>query len=67
MPTAFEDRLADALELAFAEGAWDLEELIGRLNSLGSTDSEGQAWTQESFTRQLAEIAVDAVVPEVEE
>lgn len=69
-PSAFENRLADALEVAFGailteRDAWELPRLVERLNSLGSTDPDGAPWTEESFQHEIALIAADAAVREV--
>lgn len=64
-PSVFEDHLADALEVAFSERAWNLRELVARLNSLGSTNQEGTPWTEESFQHEIAVAAADSVVQEI--
>lgn len=64
MPSAYEDQLADALEVAFGEKAWELPRLVERLNSLGSTDPKGDPWTAESFQREISVIAVNAAQQE---
>lgn len=56
VPTAYENELADALEAAFAAGAWELEELVSRLNEYGLRTPEGQAWTLESFEVVMARL-----------
>jgi hypothetical protein len=48
-PTAYENRLADALEQVFAAGALELPELVRELNRLGVTAPDGSAWTEASF------------------
>lgn len=48
--TAFENRLADAIESAFASGIRELEPLVAAINDFGSTDPDGQPWTPETFT-----------------
>ena len=44
-PTDYENLLGDALEAAFAAGAWELEALVARLNADGIRTPEGRAWT----------------------
>jgi hypothetical protein len=58
--TAYEDRLADALEKVMEQGASDLESLATALNALGVLSSEGAAWTAatlESEFKRLGEAA----------
>ncbi len=52
-PTAYENQLADAMEQAFAAGAWELDALVAHLNAAGIRDSQQQAWTAESFQNAL--------------
>lgn len=66
-PTEFEDSLAEALEVAFADKAWELDELVDRLNSMGSRDPQGRTWTEATFKDQISTLADDATVPEVRE
>ena len=54
--TEFERRLADALELAFADGVVDLAPLVDRLNSDGVRDEENRAWTEKSFRVAMARL-----------
>ena len=54
--TEFERRLADALELAFADGIVDLAPLVDRLNSDGVRDEENRAWTEKSFRAAMARL-----------
>lgn len=52
-PSEFENRLGDALERAFADGAATLAEVVAHLNAQGSRDAEGQAWSEASFQAQM--------------
>ena len=55
-PTPYENRLGDALEAAFAAGAWELDALVARLNAQGVPTPDGGEWTVENFepiVRQL--------------
>jgi hypothetical protein len=58
-PTAYEDRLADALERAFGAGAVGLDDLSARLNAGGPKRSDGSAWTAENLQREFARLAGD--------
>ncbi|GAB3654310.1 recombinase-like helix-turn-helix domain-containing protein [Ramlibacter alkalitolerans] len=55
-PTVFEDLLGDAIERAFAEGAWTLPELVASLNRGGPGASNGEQWTEESFRALMARL-----------
>ena len=44
-PTDYENLLGDALEAAFASGAWELDALVARLNADGIRTPEGEQWT----------------------
>lgn len=48
-PTDYENLLGDALEAAFAAGAWQLEALLARLNADGIRTPEGREWTAAEF------------------
>lgn len=48
-PTDYENLLGDALEAAFADGAWELDALVARLNADGIRTPEGKAWTAGEF------------------
>lgn len=63
-PTEYENRLGDALEEAFSEKAWELPQLVERLNALGVSDPQGAPWTEESFPRVMASIAAEAAYQE---
>ncbi len=52
-PTAYENRLGDALEAIFGEGVDDLATVVARLNERGVRDSSGQAWNEDSFAREM--------------
>lgn len=52
-PTAYENLLADALEAAFAAGAWDLPAVAERLNADGVRTPDGQAWTASGLETEL--------------
>lgn len=55
-PTTFEDLLGDAIERAFAEGAYSLPELVSCLNRTGPSSENGEAWTEQSFQALMARL-----------
>ena len=55
-PTAYEIRLGDALEAAFAAGHHELPALVGALNAEGVTDPDGATWTEASFQTVMARL-----------
>ena len=52
-PTDYENLLADAIEAAFADGAWDLPALIARLNADGLRAPDGTVWTEARFRVEM--------------
>jgi hypothetical protein len=52
-PTDYENMLGDALEAAFSAGAWELGELVARLNADGVRTPDGREWTVENFEQIL--------------
>ena len=56
-PTDFENLLGDAIEAAFAAGAWELPALVARLNADGIRAADGREWTEASFKAAMAELA----------
>lgn len=55
-PSAWEDRLGDAIEAAFAQGIHDLAGLVAELNRVGVADPEGQAWTTQRYAEEMARL-----------
>lgn len=55
-PTAFEDRLGDAIETAYAAGVHELDGLVEHLNEHGPADPDGTRWTATRFTTLMAEL-----------
>ncbi len=55
-PTPYENDLGDALEAVFEAGAQSLDEVVAGLNARGFRTPDGQAWTPESFERDLARL-----------
>jgi len=52
-PTEFENRLADALERAFAAGAETLADVVARLNEMQVLDASGARWSEASFEAEM--------------
>lgn len=48
-PSAYENRLGDALEALFAEGVHELPDLVAALNKRGVAAPEGGEWTEAGF------------------
>ena len=48
-PTDYENMLGDAIEAAFAAGAWELDALVARLNADGIRTPDGREWTVDNF------------------
>jgi hypothetical protein len=55
-PTDYENMLGDAIEAAFAAGAWELDALVARLNTDAVRMPDGREWTTESFKTLMAEL-----------
>ena len=55
-PTPYENRLADAIEKAYAEKIQELGPIVQRLNELGTADPDGNPWTQQSFVEVVREL-----------
>lgn len=55
-PTEYEAWLADALEVAFDAGIEDLDGIVAKLNELGVRTQDGQAWTVDAFTAEMARL-----------
>ncbi len=56
-PTAFENSLADAIEMAYAAGIHELPELVRFINERGVHDAEERSWTEDSFRKTLSDLA----------
>jgi hypothetical protein len=54
--TAFERRLADAMEKAFVGGVTELEALVDYLNAAGVRDEENRAWTVDTYRAVMARL-----------
>jgi hypothetical protein len=57
-PSAYENQLGDAMEKAFADGAWELDALVAHLNSAGVRDLQQQAWTADSFSAEIKRLSL---------
>ena len=55
-PTDYENLLGDALEAAFASGAWELDALVARLNADGIRTPDGREWTSSNFESILRDL-----------
>lgn len=56
-PTPYENALADALEEVFEAGALELCEVVKGLNDLGFRSSNGEIWSEDSFTQEMHVLA----------
>ena|SRR5258708_23627814 len=53
VPSAYEDKLADALMAAFDDGAADLAGAVARLNAMRVRAADGSAWTEAALAAEL--------------
>jgi hypothetical protein len=56
-PTAYEIQLGDAIERAFGQGLWELEQLVDALNQGGVHAPDGKPWTEASFQAEIKQLA----------
>ncbi len=56
-PSAYEGLLGDSIERAFGQGIHDAPGLVAYLNQAGPSGPNGQAWTVESYAREIARLA----------
>lgn len=56
-PTAYEMKLAGAIEEVFGTGRHDLAGLVAGLNELGMPAPDGESWTPDSFTAEMTRLA----------
>jgi hypothetical protein len=59
-PTQHETLLGDTIERAFGQGLWELDQLLGYLNQVGSLGPDGKAWTAESFPLEMQRLSTGA-------
>jgi hypothetical protein len=55
-PTAYEHRLADALQAIFADEVYDRPGIVARLNRAGLTTEAGALWTEAGFAAEMARL-----------
>jgi hypothetical protein len=48
-PTAFENKLGDALEAIFMRREYELAQIVSSLNATEVFDEDGSPWTEASF------------------
>jgi hypothetical protein len=53
-PNEYEQRMVQALERVFGQGAQELHDVVSQLNALGVYEESGHAWTEESFRTAMA-------------
>lgn len=53
-PTPYEVKLAGAIEEIFGSGRHDLEGLVDGLNQLGIHSPDGNPWTADTFSVEIA-------------
>jgi hypothetical protein len=56
-PTQYETLLGDAMERAFGQGLWELDQLVGYLNQSGPLAPNGHQWSEASFAAELKRMA----------
>jgi hypothetical protein len=52
-PTDYENRLGDALERVFGEGAQSLADVVARLNAIPFPAPNGKPWDEASFAAEI--------------
>ena len=55
-PTAYENRLGDALVECFGAGIAEVDALVARLNAMGILAPDGAPWTVARFELELARL-----------
>ncbi|OZD68863.1 hypothetical protein CH272_28025 [Rhodococcus sp. 05-340-1] len=55
-PSPYETKLAGTIEEIFGSGTHDLPGLLKGLADAGLTAPDGTAWTEESFTTEIARL-----------
>ena len=55
-PTAYEERLADALMTIFSDEVYELPDIVARLNDSGVPDPTGMTWTEAGFEAAMLEL-----------
>ena len=62
-PSDFENALGDALEVVFASGATDIDDVVAGLNAQGLRNDDGQAWTASSFAATMQRLGGPDLAP----
>lgn len=57
--TSYEHALADELEAIFGKGIWELTDLVAALNATSLRLPDGAAWTEKSFTTEIARLGAE--------
>lgn len=57
-PSQYEILLGDAMERAFGQGLWEIDQLVVYLNQSGPHAPNGQSWTSESFSMELNRLSL---------
>jgi hypothetical protein len=55
-PTAYERKLAGAIEQVFGSGTHDLAGLVTGLNTMGVAAPDGSPWTETSFADEMTRL-----------
>lgn len=55
-PTAYELKLAGAIEEVFGAGRHDLTGLVEGLNDMGIPGPSGEQWTEDTFAAEMAKL-----------
>jgi hypothetical protein len=55
-PSDYENLLGDALEAAFAAGAWELDALVAKLNADGIRTPDGHEWSAANFEQIISRL-----------
>jgi hypothetical protein len=58
LPTEYENRLGDALEEIFEEGATELPAVVAALNAKGIRSPDGRTWTASLFEEEMRRLAL---------
>lgn len=55
-PSQYEAKLAGLIQKIFAEGHYELSELVKGLTDHGSVAPDGSPWTEESFRTEMSRL-----------
>ena len=62
-PSDFENALGDALEVVFASGAIEIDDVVAGLNAQGLRNADDQAWTASSFEATMQRLGSVDLAP----